>query len=188
MSSYTQHIWCPLFFSLQLSQSLYICLLHCQLCSQWQQLCPLMFIFASFLISLMLLSRTEQKPRNTSEAFDVTAYTDVHNKIAHPSVPFRNQITRMSNQSLFKNQILGKWHLPTVTKLHHLLPGPAPREPQPLALGTRWLSTGWRDPTPMTHLSCAQYRDGFSNWFLLTTTVSLSHEPSGFTKASRRSK
>lgn len=36
VSSFTQRIWCPLFFSLHPSQSLYICLLHCQLRSQWQ--------------------------------------------------------------------------------------------------------------------------------------------------------
>lgn len=183
-----QHIGCPLFFSLHPSQSLYICLLHCQVCSQQQSLFLLIFTFASFFISQTLLSRIEQKPGNTSEAFKVTAYTDVHNEIAHPSVPFCNQITRMSNQSLLKKKTLGKWHLPAVKKLYHLLPCPALKEPHPLALGTRWLSTGWRDPTPTTHLSCAQYSDCFSNWFLLTTTVSLSHEPPGLTKASRRSK
>lgn len=36
MRSYTQHIRCPLFFSLHLFQSLYTCLLHCQFCSKQQ--------------------------------------------------------------------------------------------------------------------------------------------------------
>lgn len=59
------------------------------------------FFFAPSLISQRLPSGIQQEPRSTSKAFRVTVCTEVQNEMAHPSAPFCNPVTRMSNYSLF---------------------------------------------------------------------------------------